>query len=372
MRLQPKTAKNMQIRYSKIFIIQNDIPSANEAIFDRIENVREYIEAITTELANNSVTRRYCLDDQYQTAQSNIIFIITKINALCSIPNGDERRIDIAEELKNYIESQPAQRLSSIEKEFNDTHVQLHPIPKGVLIVAETVDDEGNNKLILAKADYTEFMEERSGDKKQGLPIKKKIYKAVSIEYAFNNNHTYEISAILVCDTSNRDAKYWWKGFLELRELRTDELNTTIAYKAIKDKVVSPIKRDHKTDYINLYNFNLAYFSSNDNFDIDEYVRKIQDYIPVDPNLNKESIINKLRELPQKEKFDPIFQKQPASINDRMRRQVVRLAENLDLSIKGQIENLQNVIRADVDNQGNKMVVIYSDEGYEHFIRNQQ
>ena len=55
-----------------------------------------------------------------------------------------------------------------------------------------------------------------------------------------------------------------------------------------------------------------------------------------------------------------------------MRRQVVRLAENLDLSIKGQIENLQNVIRADVDNQGNKMVVIYSDEGYEHFIRTQQ
>lgn len=195
----------------------------------------------------------------------------------------------------------------------------------------------------------------------------------MSIEYTFNNdNHAYEFPSILVCDTSNRDAKYWWKSFLELRELRTDELNTTKAYKAIKDKVIAPIKREYKTDYINLYNFNLAYFSSNDNFDIDEYIRRIQDYIPVDPNLNKESIINKLRDLPQKEKFDPTFQKQPGSINDRMRRQIVRLAENLDLSIKGQIENLQNVIRADVDNQGNKMVVIYSDEGYEHFIRNQQ
>ncbi len=363
----------IQIRYSKIFIIQNDIPSASEGVFDRTENVREYIETITTELTNNSVTRQYCFDNQYQTAQNNTTFIVTKINALCSIPNDDERRIEIAEELKNYIETQPAQRLSSIEKEFNDTHVQLHPIPKGVLIVAETIDDEGNTKLILAKADYAEFMEERSGDKKLGLPTKKKIYKAVSIEYTFNNdNHAYEFPSILVCDTSNRDAKYWWKSFLELRELRTDELNTTKAYKAIKDKVIAPIKREYKTDYINLYNFNLAYFSSNDNFDIDEYIRRIQDYIPVDPNLNKESIINKLRDLPQKEKFDPTFQKQPGSINDRMRRQIVRLAENLDLSIKGQIENLQNVIRADVDNQGNKMVVIYSDEGYEHFIRNQQ
>lgn len=121
-----------------------------------------------------------------------------------------------------------------------------------------------------------------------------------------------------------------------------------------------------------MFNFNLAYFSSNDNFNIDEYIQKIRDYIPVDHNLNKESLINKLNTLPETEKFDRTFQKQPTSISDRMRRQVVRLADNLDLSIKGQIENLQNVIKAELDDQGNKIVVIYSDEGYEHFIRNQQ
>ena len=55
----------MQIRYSKIFIIQNDIPSASEGVFDRTENVCEYIKAITTELTDNSVTRQYCFDDQY-------------------------------------------------------------------------------------------------------------------------------------------------------------------------------------------------------------------------------------------------------------------------------------------------------------------
>ena len=361
----------MQIRYSKIFIIQNDIPSAKEAVFDRTENVREYIEAITTELTNNSVTRQYCFDEQYQTAKNDVIFIITKINALCSIPNEDERKAEINESLKNYIESHPAQRLSSIEKEFNDIYTQLSPIPKGVLIVAEIINEEGNCKLILAKADYAEFMEELSGDKKLGLPTKKKIYKAVSIGYVYDN-HEYTISNVLVCDTSSRDAKYWWRSFLELKELRTNELNTINAYKAIKDKVISPIRKDHKTDFINLFNFNLAYFSSNDNFNIDEYIQKIRDYIPVDHNLNKETLINKLNALPETEKFDRTFQKQPTSISDRMRRQVVRLADNLDLSIKGQIENLQNVIKAELDDQGNKIVVIYSDEGYEHFIRNQQ
>lgn len=361
----------MQIRYSKIFIIQNDIPFANEAVFDRTENVREYIEAITTELTNNSVTRQYRFDEQYQTAYNEVIFIITKVNSLRSIPNEDERKAEIDEGLKTYIESHPAQRLSSIEKEFNDNHTQLSPIPKGVLIVAEIINEEGNCKLILAKADYAEFMEELSGDKKLGLPTKKKIYKAVSIEYVYAN-HEYIISNVLVCDTSSRDAKYWWRSFLELKELRTNELNTINAYKAIKDKVISPIRKDYKTDFINLFNFNLAYFSSNDNFNIDEYIQKIQDYIPVDQNLNKESLINKLHNLPEIGKFDRTFQKQPTSINDRMRRQVVRLADNLDLSIKGQIENLQSVIKAELDNQGNKIVVIYSDEGYEHFIRNQQ
>lgn len=361
----------MQIRYSKIFIIQNDIPSANEAVFDRTENVREYIEAITTELTNNSVTRQYCFDEQYETAYNDVIFIITKINALCSIPDEDERKAGIAEELKSYIESRPAHRLSSIEKEFNDNHTQLNPIPKGVLIIAETINEEGSCKIILAKADYAEFMEEQSGDKKLGLPTKKKIYKAISIEYVLNN-HNYDISNVLVCDTSSRDAKYWWKSFLELKELRTNELNTIKAYKAIKDKVISPIRKEHKTDFTNLFNLNLVYFSSNDNFNIEEYIQKIRDYIPIDPNLNKDSLINKLHNLPETEKFDRTFQKQPTSISDRMRRQIVRLADNLDLSIKGQIENLQNVIKADVDTQGNKMVVIYSDEGYEHFIRNQQ
>lgn len=239
------------------------------------------------------------------------------------------------------------------------------------MIIAETINDEGGCRLILAKADYAEFMEELSGDKKLGLPTKKKIYKAVSIGYVYDN-HEYTISNVLVCDTSSRDAKYWWRSFLELKELRTNELNTINAYKAIKEKVISPIRKDHKTDFINLFNFNLAYFSSNDDFNIDEYIQKIQDYIPVDHNLNKESLINKLHTLPETEKFDRTFQKQPTSISDRMRRQVVRLADNLDLSIKGQIENLQNVIKADLDNQGNKIVVIYSDEGYEHFIRNQQ
>ena len=55
------------------------------------------------------------------------------------------------------------------------------------------------------------------------------------------DNHEYTISNVLVCDTSSRDAKYWWRSFLELKELRTNELNTINAYKAIKDKVISPI-----------------------------------------------------------------------------------------------------------------------------------
>ncbi len=33
-------------------------------------------------------------------------------------------------------------------------------------------------KIVISKADYSEFLEETSGERKNGLPIKKKIFKS--------------------------------------------------------------------------------------------------------------------------------------------------------------------------------------------------
>lgn len=363
----------MEIRYSKLFIIHNDVPMATIGAFDRDDNVREYIKTIVDELLNNAVNRQYIFDDVRETTKNNMTSIITKINVLCSLDNPDERAVQLENELGDFIQTQPAQRLSQIEKDFNDNHPQLNEIPKGVLIVAEISDENRINQLLLAKADYAEFMEEQSGDMKLGLPTKKKIYKAVSIPYSYDNElRTYILGCVTVCDTSNRDAKYWWKDFLELKELRSNEANTKKAYEEIKRKIILPIKDAHKADFVCLYNFNLAYFSTNSRFDIEDYITQLQTYQPIDDTLSLNGKVEKLRTLPETAHFDRTFDKAPHIITDRMKRQTIKLANNLDLSIKGEIENIRNTITADQDDQGCKRITILSDDGYDYFIRNNQ
>ena len=360
----------MIINYSSIFIIHNDIGTATVCNFEHPENVNEYIQTIVEELQSNKSVRQYTFEDPYMTAKENVISIISKTSAFLSVKDDDYRKVDFNRSLIDYIESQPARRLSCIEEEFNDTHKQIALIPKGVLVVAEVTSDDNIHKLLLAKADYEEFMEQESGDKKLGLPTKKKIYKAVSFEYTLDDEtKEYIFEQISVCDTSNRDAKYWWKSFLELRELRSDEVNTAKAYNAIKTKVIGPLKKKSKSDYTNLYNFNLYYFSTKTQFDINEYIEHINHYEPTDPNLDKNDILKKLRDLPEREKFDPVFTKVPNSVSDRMKRLSVPLPNNLDLSIKGNVENLKTVVTAELDIEGRKFIKIISDSGYDYFKR---
>jgi len=260
--------------------------------------------------------------------------------------------------------------LSTIEKDFNDTHIQIGQIPKGVLIAALVSCDDGVTKLIFAKADYAEFMEEHTGDKRLGLPTKKKIYKAASFDISCDaDTHEYSFPNIKICDTSKRDAKYWWKDFLELRELRSNEDNTQKAYTSIKNKIIAPLKHGHKADYISLYNFNLGYFSTNTQFDIEDYINQLQAFQFSDQTIEKRSMVDKLRQLPVRDGFDAVFEKAPESIKDRMKRETIALDDNIDLTIKGRIENLFDTIIAEKDRQGREYVKILSPSGYAFFNR---
>jgi len=81
----------MEIKYSKIFIIQNDIPTASYCDFEHLDNVNEYIETITTEFTSNPSVRNYCFDELRTTAKNSVIFIVTKAKALLSLPDTDRR-----------------------------------------------------------------------------------------------------------------------------------------------------------------------------------------------------------------------------------------------------------------------------------------
>jgi hypothetical protein len=137
-----------------------------------------------------------------------------------------------------------ANRLLNSEFEAQDKVSKLGiAIQKGIIIQAVITDNE-QRKFIICKADHNEFLNEINFNLSRGLPVKKKAFKA----FVCNINNSDECDCILVYDTNPNDTKYWWKDFLELKMLYSDEDNTERAFNAIDKSIFTKIKKDHPQD----------------------------------------------------------------------------------------------------------------------------
>lgn len=140
-------------------------------------------------------------------------------------------------------------------------------LQKGILVISLVTFDNGIVKTIISKADHDEFLDSISFEKRSGLPLKKKIYKAFIVEY----NNEFEIKTTSVYDTNSSFSVYWWRDFLELKEVFTKEYNTEKAFDIIESKILAPLKKDSKSDYINLWNATVHYFRCKNEFSLEEY-----------------------------------------------------------------------------------------------------
>ena len=169
----------------------------------------------------------------------------------------------------------------------------------------------------------------------------------------------------LTYDPNVTRALYWWKIFLELKEVRDNEKNTMTAYNSIK-KEINKLQRRHKQDYLYLRNATIAYFKSEGQFDINYYKDVvIGGYKPYDTSLDMNQLKNKIQRLPQKYKFDNVFEKTPSVIKDKFK-DIIRLTNEIDLNLKQEILNIERVIRPHKDDQGNEYIMIQSSNGYKY------
>jgi hypothetical protein len=81
--------------------------------------------------------------------------------------------------------------------------------------------------------------------------------------------------------------------------------------------------------------------------------------------LDMTKLVQEAKLLPTKYEFDSHFAIVPHIISNKIKRQI-RLAENLDLRINGEIENYEKMFATGDDN-GRKYLKIYSSEGYDAF-----
>lgn len=340
----------MEIIFYNLLKVDNEENTVSVESFANKQNIQGYIWDLITNCVDTKGDREYIFDPDLQTTKTHIDNIIQNNNSrddVCKL---------LAEKLLS-VENDTKEKIAHLDKE----------IPKGILMISFTKMTETEYKLIITKADYTEFLEELSGEKKSGLPTKKKIFKSFIMNVSYFD-YKFEYTKILTYDANSKKAAYWWKNFLELSEVRDDIKNTKTAYDAIKKDIIEPLRRKHKQDYLYLRNATIAYFRTDGDFDINHYKDVIiGNYQPFDNSLNIENIKIKIERLPQKHGFDNSFQKTPTVITDKFK-DTIFLSEGIELKLKQDILDINRVIKPHRDDEGKEYIMILSSEGYQYAI----
>ncbi len=343
----------MEIIYHRLFKVDIVEQEVSLQEFAENDNVNTYIMELLQNVSDDEGDREYLFEESSLTMKTYLDQFI----------NGEERDITS----RNI-----ANRLLQKETTAQEKRAHLkYPIQKGMLIISYVQMTEFENKIVISKADYNEFIEELTGNLSSGLPTKKKIFKAF-IANVSNNGEDNEITKLVTFDSNTTKASYWTKNFLELEEVRDDEKNTLTAYNAVKRDILNPLrkKKEYKADWLCLSNATIAYFRGEGEFDIVHYRDSIiGNYQPMEDSLEIDKLKEKISKLPEKYKFDNKFSKKPGVVKDRFKN-TIKLSEEMDLIIKHDVANPKRTFKA-YTNEGRKYIAILSDEGYEYAQKQQ-
>jgi len=257
-----------------------------------------------------------------------------------------------------------ANRLLRIEKETQERYDQITDIHKGSLLQALLTHD-GTKTFIITKVDHNAFLDEADLRKRVGLPFERRVLKAVIVEISDDG----EITKTDIYDSNTSISSYWWKYFLELMEIDTDYNNTKTSFNAIDSVLNRHVKKTSPSDYTFLRNNVVAYYRTQLTFNLDDLLSSaIGSYEPMDSRLDLEDLKEKILSLPEKKKFDRRFNIERKAVSARFRR-VIALHEKIDLDLKEDIENLEEIITPYEDKTGEKFISIKSESGYYAFLR---
>ena len=142
----------------------------------------------------------------------------------------------------------------------------------------------------------------------------------------------------------------------------SDEVNTDKAFRAIDTTLNRNVKGIAPRDHTLLRNAMIAYFKSNDYIDYDTMIQNtLENYKPTELEQDKmEKVVEKMRKLPEKYKFDKQFNAVPSAIKCRIRK-VYDVCHGVQLRITDAIDDFDETIKAYRDDDGNRYIQIKTD-----------
>ncbi|WP_342026034.1 hypothetical protein AADC60_08085 [Cytobacillus pseudoceanisediminis] len=246
-----------------------------------------------------------------------------------------------------------AQRLLRTEISTQQRYQHLTDIQKGSLIES-FLEFEGDKYFLITKVEHERFLNTEDLVRQIGLPYEKRTLKTCLIRLALDGS----VSDVIVTDSNNKISVYWYDEFIELDELNSNETNTKKAFYSIDNELNKIIKKKSPSDYTVLRNNLIGYFRSQTNFAFENMIQTVfGEYQPDNPEINMDNVKQVVRQLPEKKGFDTRFEVIEKEINARIRK-VVRISDKIELKLNDHIEQLRSTIKSETRPNGDKVIVI--------------
>jgi len=238
-------------------------------------------------------------------------------------------------------------------------------IQRGLLLFLYA-EDAGQHKLIITKADDTAIIENGTGDLRNGVPKKKRVFKSFVVDVTPDGNGNYEYSNLFVYDSLTTQSEYWWQDFLLLEEHLKDDENTTRALQTINTKILNYAIKKSPEDYQNLRNIVYSTFNTAGEYDNEVFANDvIGSYVPVSDKIDIAELKKRASDMPAAGNFDSKFQKDVKAARS-YKKETIELTDNIDLVLKAPTAQTLNDIKA-YKSGGLKYIAIRSDKGYDRF-----
>lgn len=327
--------------------------SENEVITSIEINDKDSVDLLNKSIDNiNKLSTRECI---FESEESELRTIV--LNAI-------EDKTDI-ENIKAH-SSKISTKYARVVKDLIDRKGQLNVknLNKTQLLVS-IYHNEESTFLIICQLKDGVFFDLKALKESEGIYFDDNVLKSCKIEIDEEND---DIRSIYINEKS-ADSVYWSKGFLDLREFHTSEKNTKDSFYHYDKYIEKHINKISPADGVQLRNILVGYYKTQPDFDSRELSENyLAFYTPENPEINMEKIKNDFIQLPIKKGFDSRF----SIKTDVIRRNIKKsypIHKNIELNIKGNVENLKEIIVAKKDPLENKKGIwIYSEDAYKQFF----
>lgn len=305
------------------------------------ETFSEYVRQLVTYINGNTNIREYKTRSVNNEVISCVLDIIN--NEL-----DEEIVTDKIDTIANRLllkERDAQKKISNMNKE----------VQKGSLIQALLYDaDLDKYTYLLAKVEHTDFVDDSDYSFKTGFSKDmKKLWKSCVFE--IKDLDATEFNAKVYSDTP---IKYWYDTFLELDQIVDDAVNTDKAFRSIDDVLKRAVMKNFPRDHMVIRNNLIGYFKSHNYIDYSNMVEDIfENYRPIElQGETMKKIIEYVKELPEKNKFDRQFNTVESEINNKIK-SIYEVYTGIQLKITNSFDDLDNTIKAYRDG-GNRYIRI--------------